>query len=72
MDGLEEKFGDQIDVRRLDADNTTGSMAYRAYSLRGHPAYLLLEPSGDVLWSGLGELPGEVISNQMLTALREP
>jgi len=52
---LEESFGDQVDFRRLDANGTEGKQAFQAYQFLGHPSYVILNPSSDVLWKGQGE-----------------
>jgi hypothetical protein len=68
VDGLEDKYGNQVDIRRIDASGGEGLAIFRSYSLRGHPAYVLLQPSGEVLWTGLGELPIEVLDFQLQAA----
>jgi hypothetical protein len=68
---LEVNFDGQIDFRSLDA-STEGKAAYRAFQLRGHPAYVLLNPSAEVLWSGLGEQPIDNIKKAIETALDNP
>ena len=67
---LEENFDGLIEFRSLDA-NGEGKAAFRTYQLRGHPAYVLLNPSGEVLWSGLGEQPSDNIKKALETALGE-
>lgn len=68
---LEEEYSDQIEFRSLDA-NAEGKTAFQAFMLHGHPAYVLLNPSGEVLWSGLGELPGDNIKKAIEMALERP
>lgn len=72
VDGLEDKYGDQVDIRRIDASGGEGLAIFRSYSLRGHPAYVLLQPSGEVLWTGLGELQIEMLEIQVQAALSKP
>jgi hypothetical protein len=55
----------------LDA-NTNGKASFRAFNLRGHPAYVLLNPSGEVLWSGLGEQRMDNIKKAIEMALETP
>ncbi len=72
VNGLEEKYSEEIEFRRLDANTPVGKAAYQAYILRGHPAFVLLNPEGEVLWSGLGEQSRESLEEQMLMALNSP
>jgi hypothetical protein len=71
VDGLEEKYGDKVEFRRIDANSPTGKAAYQAYSLRGHPGFVLLSPDGMVLWSGLGEQTAEALEEPIRNALDE-
>ena len=72
VNGLEEKYQGQIEFRRIDANTPMGKDAYQAYILRGHPAFLVLNPDGEVLWSGLGEQAQEILDEQILIALNSP
>ena len=71
VDGLEEKYGDGVEFRRIDANSTIGKAAYQVYTLRGHPGFVLLSPDGTVLWSGIGEQPVEVLEEPIRRALDE-
>jgi hypothetical protein len=71
VDGLEEKYGDEVEFRRIDADSPIGKAAYQAYALRGHPGFILLSQDGMVLWSGLGEQPAEALEEPIRNALHE-
>lgn len=69
VNGLEETYSGQVDFRRLDANGVDGQRVFQAFGLRGHPAFVLLNPGGDVLWTGLGEQPGEGIEDQIRAGL---
>ena len=69
VDGLEEKYQDQVEFRRIDANSPTGKAAYQAYTLRGHPGFVLLSPVGTTLWSGIGEQPAAKLEEQIRLAL---
>jgi hypothetical protein len=71
VNGLEEKYQDKVEFRRIDANSPTGKSAYQAYLLRGHPGFVLLSPDGTILWTGLGELPAEILEEQIRLALNE-
>ncbi len=71
VNGLEEKYQEQIEFRRIDASSPTGKAAYQVYALRGHPAFVLLSPDGMTLWTSIGEQPAENLEEQILMALYE-
>jgi hypothetical protein len=71
VDELEANYSGQIEFRSLNA-NAEGETAFRAFKLRGHPAYVLLTPAGEVLWSGLGEVSGDNIKKAIEMALEAP
>lgn len=69
VNGLEEKYSTQVEFRSLNATGE-GAAAFRAYGLPGHPSYVVVNPAGDVLWLGFGELPSDAIDVE-LSALIE-
>lgn len=69
VDGLEEKYQDQVEFRRIDANSPTGKIAFQAYALRGHPGFVLLSTDGTTLWSGVGEQPAEILEEQIRLTL---
>ena len=71
VDGLEKDFGEQVEFRRIDAGTQDGQAAFRAYGLRGHPGYVLINPGGDVLWAGLGEQTCKALKEQIDQVLKE-
>ena len=71
VNGLGEKYQDKVEFRRIDANSPTGKSAYQAYTLRGHPGFVLLSPDGTILWTGLGELPAEILEEPIRLALNE-
>lgn len=72
VDGLEEKYKDQVEFRRIDALSLEGKSAYQAYNLLGHPAFTLLNQQGELLWKGLGEQPSQDLENQLLSIIQAP
>ncbi len=71
VDGLEEKYQDRVEFRRIDANSPTGKAAYQAYALRGHPGFVLLSSDGAILWFGIGEQPVEILEEPIRLALDE-
>ena len=54
VNGLETTFGEQVEIRSLNAAFGHGRSAAQNYGLRGHPSYVILDPKGEILWSGFG------------------
>lgn len=71
VNGLSEKYQDEVEFRRIDANSPTGKAAFQAYSLRGHPGFVLLSPDGTALWTSIGEQPAETLEEQIRLALNE-
>ncbi len=69
VNGLEEKYQDQVEFRKIDANSPTGKSAYQAYALRGHPGYVLLSPDGSTIWKGLGEQPVENLEEPIISVI---
>jgi hypothetical protein len=65
VDGLEEDYQEEITFIRLNAAIDEGRKTFRFYNLPGHPSFLLLNPSGEVLWTGFGEMPASVIDAEL-------
>ena len=69
VNGLEEVYSDEIEFRRIDANSTQGRPAFQYFGLQGHPSYVLLNPEGEVLWQGLGELLPEKLQEEIALAM---
>jgi len=69
VDGLEDDFGEKIDFRHIDASTQDGQSVFRAYGLRGHPSYVVMDPSGEVHWIGFGKQPTEALESQIRLVL---
>ncbi|MCJ7658215.1 MAG: hypothetical protein MUO67_03590 [Anaerolineales bacterium] len=69
VDRLENDFGKQVEFRRIDAGTQDGQAVFRAYGLQGHPSYVMVDPSGEVLWTGLGEQSAETLKSQIKLVL---
>ena len=72
VDRLEEKHQNQIEFRRIDALSPEGKSAFQAYNLLGHPAFIILNQQGELLWKGLGEQSSQDLENQLLAFIRAP
>ncbi len=71
VNGLEEFYQDQIEFRSVDVNTPEGEQAFRAYALPGHPGFVLLNSTGEVLWKGFGEQSRESIETQLKAALEK-
>ena len=71
VNGLEEKYQDEVEFRKIDANSPTGKSTFQSYSLRGHPGFVLLSPDGTTLWSGVGEQPVELLEEQIRLVVGE-
>ncbi len=54
VNGLEDKYNGQVTFIILNAAFGEGKAALGAYLMPGHPSYVLLNPSGEVLWRSFG------------------
>jgi hypothetical protein len=68
VNGLETEFEADVTFDRINASSERGQAAMRAYSLRGHPSYVLLDEQGEEVWQFSGQT-AEVQLRSQLTAL---
>lgn len=68
VNGLEDQFGDRVQVLSLNADED-GREAFRAGGFEGHPAYVLLQPDGQEIWRGFGIVEYSTMVGQVQRAL---
>ncbi len=54
VNGLRDKFDGRAAFVILNAAFGEGKDAFEAYTLPGHPSYVLLNPSGEVVWRAFG------------------
>ena len=69
VDGLETEYGSQVAFQRLNADEDDGQAAAQTYRVRGHPAIVVLNPQGDVVWSRVGVQPRDVVVSALESVL---
>ncbi len=62
VDGLEQEFGPQLAVRRINAATGAGPAIMRGYKILGHPAVLLVDASGQEVKRFIGPQPVETIT----------
>ncbi len=61
VDGIEEQYGEQIVLKRINADVDDGPTIVRAYRIPGHPTTLLFDKEGNEVQRLLGPQPADVI-----------
>jgi hypothetical protein len=71
VDRIENEYGDIVTILRINASTKDGLEIFNAYSLFGHPAYLILDEHGQVLWQGIGEQPASVIEDNLLWQIQD-
>lgn len=71
VDGLEDEYGELVTFLRINASTQDGLEIFNAYSLFGHPAYLILDERGQVLWQSVGEQPASVIEDNLRLQIQE-
>jgi thioredoxin-like negative regulator of GroEL len=69
VDGLETDYGDRVAFQRLNADEDDGRAAAQTYRVRGHPAIVVINARGDVVWSRVGVQPRDVVAGALESAL---
>jgi len=69
VNGLETEYRESVEFIYVNASTTEGLEIFNAYSLFGHPSYLILDDTGKVLWQSVGEKPAGDIQNALETAL---
>jgi hypothetical protein len=57
VNGLEQQYGARLAFESRDATAAANQASMRAYGLRGHPSYAIVDQSGQVRWSASGSLP---------------
>lgn len=61
MSGLESEYGETINFVRLNVEMPENEQVQRGYGLRGHPTVAILNESGEVNASFIGEQSAETL-----------
>jgi hypothetical protein len=69
VDGLENKYQETVEFKQINASTPEGLEVFNAYAMFGHPSYLILDDTGNILWKSVGELPAEHIEKAFKAAL---
>ena len=68
VDGLEIQYQESVDFIRINASTNEGLEIFNTYSMVGHPSYLIIDETGEILWQSVGEQPAENIQNALIEA----
>lgn len=71
VDGLEIKYQETVEFVQVNASTTEGLEIFNAYSLFGHPSYIILDDTGEILWQSVGEQSEENIENVLNSILED-
>ena len=71
VDGLEAEYIESVEFEWINASTDEGLNLFNAYGLFGHPSYLILDETGEVLWQSIGEQSEEFIENSLKKILTE-
>jgi len=66
VNGIEAEYNEEVEFMRINAGTADGLKTFNAYGMFGHPAYLILDESGKVLWQNVGEQPKERIEENLI------
>lgn len=68
--GLQTEFTGQMAFEEYDANSERGSAALRAYGLRAHPSYAIVDAKRNLLWSASGPLGAEILRERIRAHLQ--
>ncbi len=63
VDGLEAEYSDRVAFQRLNVDDDDGRIAAQHYRMRGHPAIIVINAQGNVVWSRVGVQPRDAVAS---------
>lgn len=63
VDGLEEQYGRQMAIRRINAGTGDGPAIMRDYRIPGHPTILLFDHRGNEIQRLAGPQTAETVAN---------
>lgn len=69
VDGLEQKYNDQIAVKRINADIGEGPTILRTYRIQGHPTTLIFDRQGQEVQRFLGPQPTGAVAVMLDTTI---
>jgi thioredoxin-like negative regulator of GroEL len=71
VDGLAEKYQEQVVTKRINANEGTGPQIMRAYQLPGHPTVIIFNDQGQEVQRFVGPQPVEAIEKVLQETVEE-
>ncbi len=71
VDGLEEQYGEQIAVKRINANVDDGPVIMQAYRIPGHPTTIVFDNEGNEIQRLIGPQSVEVIEEALQNMLSQ-
>jgi len=65
VDGIEEKYGAEIVVKRINANQGTGPEIMRTHRILGHPTTLIFDRHGQEIERFIGPQPAATIETTL-------
>lgn len=69
VNGLAQEYQGRLEFQDLNVNQPDGKAIFQFLGLRGHPAYVIMNPQAEILWQGVGEQTRENIQGIILAAL---
>lgn len=69
--GLEQEYAGRLAFARVDAASDQGRDLMESYTLRGHPAFAIVDPSGKPLWTRVGPLEAQQLREVIAQAFAD-
>jgi len=71
VNGLEQKYNEQITVRWINANEGDGPAIMRTYKIPGHPVIMIFDRQGQEVKRFIGPQPVEAIEEILLVILED-
>lgn len=71
VDGIEQKYDEQLVVKRVNADAGAGPQIMREYRIPGHPTTLIFDQQGQEVQRWLGPQSAETVEEVLGDILAE-
>ncbi len=68
---LQTEYADQIDFTTVDATTSEGRDFSRSYGIRSHPAFVVIDAQGEVVWAALGPWTEEEVRELVQSVVPE-
>lgn len=66
VDGFAETYKEKLVVEKQDGNSDEGKKLMEQYALAKIPSYIVLDPSGNKLWSNSGPIHKDMLNQQLI------